>query len=208
MSGEDQLELFRTASSQWLCNPYSVEIRYVARKGSKKTGKILSCFVAFYPIAWSISDKVRVSTSQIVAGRERISNISLDVLKNILENLEGGKLSLENLELTLESKSNLSYFTEMISNDRWFCDAHLVTLGDALDSFTTVEIAKINSELRLGRLPFDGINDLFDYFSLPDCISTYKQPQIEIRISPPVDLISSQCQTSNGKFNLTIHDVS
>ena len=123
----------------------------------------------------------------------------------MLEQLEDGKISLENLELTLESKYSLSYFTEMVSNDRWFCDAHLVTLGDALDTFTTVEIAKINSELRLNQIPFDGVHDLFDYFSLQDCISAYKQPQIEIRISPPIDLISSQCHTSNGKFNLTLN---
>lgn len=205
MSAEDYLELFKSASSQWLCDPYSVEIRYVARKVSESTGSILSCYVAFYPIVWPKPDKVRVSTSQIIAGRERLSNVSLNVLKEILERLENGKLSLDNLELTLESKSSLSYFSEMISNDRWFCDAHLLTLGDALDLFNTVEIAKINSELRLGQLPFDGTHDLFDYFSLQDCISTYKQPQIEIRISPPIDLISNQCHTSNGKFNLTLN---
>ena len=149
MSAEDYLELFKSASSQWLCDPYSVEIRYVARKVSESTGSILSCYVAFYPIVWPKPDKVRVSTSQIIAGRERLSNVSLNVLKEILERLENGKLSLDNLELTLESKSSLSYFSEMISNDRWFCDAHLLTLGDALDLFNTVEIAKINSERRL-----------------------------------------------------------
>lgn len=205
MSGEDHLGLFRTAASQWLCDPYSLEIRYVARKVNESTGSILSCYVAFYPIAWPKSEMERVSTSQMIAGRERLSNVSLSELRKILEELEGGKLSLENLELTLESKSSLSYFTEMVSNDRWFCDAHLVTLGDALDSFTTVEIAKINSELRLNQLPFDGTHDLFDYFRLQDCISAYKQPQIEIRISPPIDLISNQCHTSNGKFNLTLN---
>lgn len=205
MSGEDHLGLFRAASSQWLCDPYSIEIRYIARKVNENTGNILSCYVAFYPIAVTNSEKVRVSTSQIIAGRERLSNISLSELRGVLEKLENGRLSLENLELTLESKSSLSYFTEMISNDRWFCDAHLVALGEALDPFTTVEIAKINSELRLNQLPFDGTHDLFDYFSLPDCISIYKQPQIEIRIFPPIDLISNQCNTSNGKFNLTLN---
>lgn len=205
MSGEDQLELFKTAASQWLCDPYSVEIRYVAKKENNKTGKILSCFVTFYPIAWPEPDKLRVSTSQIVAGRVRLSNISLDKLKNILRKLEDGELELEKLKLTLESKFSPSYFTEMISNDRWYCDAHLVILGDALDAFTSVDIAKLNSELRLGKLPFDGIKDLFDFFGLTDCISTYKQPQIEIRISPPVDLISNQCQTSNGKFNVVLN---
>lgn len=205
MSGEDHLGLFRTASSLWLCDPYSLEIRYVARKVNESSGDILSCFVAFYPIAWPKSENIRVMTSQIIAGRERLSNVSIIELRKILGQLEGGKLNLENLELTLESKSSLSFFTEMVSNDRWFCDAHLVILGDALDPFSTVEIAKINSELRLNQLPFDGMHDLFDYFNLQDCISTYKQPQIEIRISPPIDLISSQCHTSNGKFNLILN---
>ena len=71
MSGEDHLDLFRSASSQWLCDPYSLEIRYIARRLSENSGKILSCHVAFYPIAWSEPEKIRVTTSQIIAGRER-----------------------------------------------------------------------------------------------------------------------------------------
>ena len=205
MSGKDQLELFKSASSQWLCDPYSVEIRYIAKKENNNTTKILSCSITFFPIPWSNSNQVEVSTNQILAGKKQISNISLKVLKDILEKLEHGKLSLENLELSLETKSEPSYYTEMISNDRWFCDAHLLILGDALDPLSSVEIAKLNSELRLGKTPFDGINDLLDSFNLPDCISTYKQPQIEIRISPPIDLISNQCHTSDGKFHLVLN---
>ena len=85
MSGEDHLGLFRTASSQWLCDPYSLEIRYVARKVNESSGDILSCYVAFYPIAWPKSEKIRVTTSQIIAGRERLSNVSISELRKILE---------------------------------------------------------------------------------------------------------------------------
>lgn len=205
MSGEDQLTLFKTAFSQWLFTPYSVEIRYIARKIDDTNYKILSAYQAFFPVATPSPIKFTVATSKIIAGFAQLSNLTLDEINELTNGIELGKLSIENLNLSLESKSGLSFYSEMISNDRWYCDAHLMILGDALESFSAVEIAEINNELRLNELPFDGINDLLSYLRLPDCITTYKQPQIEVRISPPVDLIFENCKLSDSKLHLTLH---
>jgi hypothetical protein len=205
MSGEDQLTLFKTAFSQWLLTPYSVEIRYIARKIDDANYKILSAYVAFFPIATPSPIKFTVATSKIIAGFAQLSNLTLDEINKLTNGIDLGKLSIDNLNLSLESKSGLSFYSEMISNDRWYCDAHLMILGDALEGFSAVEIAEINNELRLNELPFDGINDLLNYLRLSDCITTYKQPQIEVRISPPVDLISEDCKLSDNKLQLTLH---
>lgn len=93
----------------------------------------------------------------------------------------------------------------MISNDRWFCDAHLVIRGDAQDPISSVDIAKINSQLRLGNPPFDGLNDLLSNFNLPNTITSHQQSQIEIRISPPIDMRIDESSLSTGKFKLLIH---
>lgn len=205
MSGEDQLALFNTAFSQWLLTPYSVEIRYIARKIDNASCKIISAYLAFLPIATPSPINFRVATSKIVAGFEQLSDLTLSEIERLTSDIGLGQLSLENLEILLESKSGLSFHSEMISNDRWFCDAHLIVLGDALDPFSAVELAEINNELRFNNLPFDGVNDLLNYLRLPDCITSYKQSQIEVRISPPIDLISEKCKLSDGKLHLTLH---
>ena len=204
MSGEDFLELFKSASSQWLCDPYSVEIRYIGLKG-KDFNRLLSCVVKFWPVGTSPSSSLRVSANQIIAGRELLTDFSLKELSVLINNLEQGKLILKNLALNIEAKQGLSYYSEMISNDRWFCDAHLLITGDAQNPLSSVEIAKVNSQLRLNKQPFDGLNDLVNNLNVPDTLTSYKQSQIEIRISPPIDIRIDESSLSKGKFNLILH---
>ena len=204
MSGEDQLELFKTASSEWLCDPYSVEIRFIAKK-TLGFNVLLACTVNFWPIGTHPSESVRIKANDIIAGKELITDCSLDELKILIQNLEQGKLNLKDLSLAIEAKQGLSYYSEMISNDRWFCDAHLIVSGDAQNPFSSTDITKINTELRLGTLPFDGIYDLINYLNLPDTFSSHKSALIEIRISPPVDVRIDESSLSKGKLALTLH---
>ena len=203
MSGEDFLELFKCASSQWLCDPYSVEIRYIGVK-SNGFNKLLSCVVSFWPVGTSPSSSLRVSANQVIAGRELLTDTSLNELSVLITNLEQGKLIMQDLSLQLEAKHGFSYYSEMSSHDRWFCDAHLLILGDSQDPLSAVEIAKANSALRLNKIPFDGLNDLINNLNIPDTITSHKQTQIEIRISPPIDMGIDESSLSKGKFNLTL----
>lgn len=204
MSGEDYLELFKTASSQWLCDPYSVEICFIAKK-APDFNQLLACIVNFWPIGTSPSESLRVVANDIIAGRERITDCSLKKLNTLIAGLEQGKLILEDFSFAMEAKQGLKYYSEMISNDRWFCDAHLIINGDAQNPFSSTEITKINSELRLAELPFDGVQDLIGYLNLPDTLSNHEQTQIEIRISPPVDVQIEENSLSNEQLQLTLH---
>lgn len=204
MSGEDHLELFKSAASEWLCDPYSVDIRYIAIR-ENNVNILLACVINFYPIKFTTSRNLSLTANNLIAGQEQINDLSLDKLKIFIANLELGKLDLKNLSMSLLSNERLSFYTEMISNDRWYCDAHLLILGDFRNSISNIEIAKINSALRHGELPFDGLNDLVTYLNLPDPFSGQRQPQIEIRISPPIDIRIEESSLSKGKFNLILH---
>lgn len=204
MSGEDYLELFKAASSQWLCNPYSVEIRFAARSASG-FNKLLACTVNFWPIGTLPSESLRIFANGVIAGRELIADCPLEELNTLIQGLEQGKLILKDLSFEIEAKQGLSYYSEMISNERWFCDAHLMISGDAQNPFSSTEITKINSELRLSELPFDGIHDLLNYLNLPDTLSNHKQAQIEMRISPPADVRIDESGLSKEKLKLTLH---
>lgn len=103
MSGEDHLELFRTASSQWLCDPYSVEIRFVAKK-TPDYNKLLACAVNFWPIGTLPSESLRIVANDIIAGRELITDCSLEELNTLTVNLEQGKLTLKDFTFVIEAK--------------------------------------------------------------------------------------------------------
>jgi hypothetical protein len=203
MSGEDFLELFKSASSQWLCDPYSAEIRYIGLKGNE-FNKLLSCVVSFWPIGTSPSSSLRVSANQVIAGRELLTDFSIEKLCVLITNLEQGKLMLGDISLKLEAEHGFNYYSEMSSNDRWFCDAHLLIVGDPQDPLSAVEIAKVNSVLRLNEIPFDGLNDLINNLNILDTITSNKQTQIEIRISPPIDIRTDESSITKGEFNLVL----
>jgi hypothetical protein len=204
LSGEDFLDLFKTAASQWLCDPYSIEIRYIARN-TGDFNKLLACTVYFWPIGKLPSASLRVNSNQIIAGSEKLTDYALNDLKELLKNLENGKLIIGDLSLTLEAKRGLSFYTEMISNDRWFCDAHLKIKGDAQDPISSVETASINSQLRLANPPFDGLSDLLGNLNLPNTLTSHQESEIEIRISPPVDIRVDESTLSTGKFKLVMY---
>jgi hypothetical protein len=125
MSGEDHLDLFRTAASQWLCDPYSVEIRYFALR-EDSFNKLISCSINFSPLANFPGIQLNVTTDKVIAGREFITNYPANKIKEFLHNLENGQLILNNKPFDLGLKQGLSHFSEMISSDRWVCDAHLI----------------------------------------------------------------------------------
>jgi len=204
MTNDVYLELFKTASSQWICDPYSIEIRYVARKNGT-TNNLIACTVNFWPIGSAPSDSLEVETTQIIAGRELITDCQLHELILIIENLEQGKLVFKDRCLSLEQKNSLSYYSEMITHDRWICDAHLRINGDTLDPFHITEITKISNELRSAPLPFDGVNDLLSYLGLNDALTSHRQSYVEMRIFPPVDIRIDESGLSNENFTLILH---
>jgi hypothetical protein len=204
MSSEGHLDLFKSAANEWLCDPYSVEIRYLAIR-EDDANVLLSCSINFWPIKFATQKSLAVVANNLIAGQEQLNDMSLNKIKLFINNLEEGKLVLNDMTLSLIANHSLSFYTEMISNDRWYCDAHLLVLGEHKNPISNIEITKINSALRQGKLPFDGLNDLVTYLNLPDPFSGQRQPQIEIRISPPTDIRIEESSLSKGKFNLILH---
>lgn len=204
MANDAYLELFKSAASQWLCDPYSVDIRYVGRK-SVKAIQLIACSVNFFPISTAPSKSLSVETDQVIAGHESLTDYPLNDLIILLEGLVQGNLILKDKLLVLESKNNISYYSEMISNDRWFCDAHLRINGDTSHPFPSTETTKINNQLRLAPLPFDGLSDLLNHLNLNDAFDGHRQSRIEIRIFPPIDMRIDESGLKKEKFNLTLH---
>ena len=172
MSSE-YLKLFEFAQFKWLCDPYSLEIRYISRED-----ELLACIAHFWPLGSDSGHNFHIHTSQILAGRIFLQDCSADKLNTYLEELKQGKLFVNDKTFELKANNGLSYYSEMISKERWFCDAHLRVSGGTITPFSATDITKINDELRLLALPFDGLPDLLNYLKIADPISGQSQSAI------------------------------
>lgn len=103
MSGKDHLDLFKTAASQWLCDSYSIEIRYVATR-NENSYKLISCSVNFSPLANFPGSSLRVIADHIISGRELLANYPINKTHSFLNQLESGRIVLNDMTLELESK--------------------------------------------------------------------------------------------------------
>lgn len=199
MSSE-YLKLFESAQSKWLCDPYSLEIRYIAREN-----ELLACIAHFWPLGSDTGHNFHLDTSHIFAGREFFKDCSIEKLNTYLEELKQGKLSVNGKTFELKANNGLSYYSEMISKERWFCDAHLRVSGGTINPFSPTEITKINDDLRLLPMPFDGLPDLLNYLNLNDPMSGHSQSAVELRIFPPIDMRIADSHLSKEKFTLLLH---
>ncbi|HZV62610.1 MAG TPA: hypothetical protein VFF75_09350 [Methylophilaceae bacterium] len=199
MSSE-YIKLFESAQSKWLCDPYSLEIRYIAREN-----ELLACVARLWLLGSGSGHCFHLNTSQISAGREYFKDCSTEKLNTYIDQLKQGKLVLNDKTFHLKMKNGLSYYSEMISRERWFCDAHLRVIGEAIYPFSPAEISKINDELRHAAIPFDGLPDLINYLDLSDPLSGHSQSAVELRIFPPIDMRIADSNLSKEKFTLILH---
>lgn len=68
-----------------------------------------------------------------------------------------------------------------------------------------IDSAVIDNELRSNDPPFDGLDDLASWLGLPKPWPSFKPPSIQIRVSPPTDLMMDKCGLKDDQFTLTLH---
>jgi hypothetical protein len=204
LTAPDNLELFRSSATEWLCDPYSVDISYTAVK-DEGVNVILSCSINLWPIKPTKNSNFNLVAENFLAGRESISDIPLKELKKIIEQLEMGLLVINKQPFKLNGTGGFRYYSRMAANDRWFCDAHLAITGDQRTPLSNFAISRINNSLRLNKRPFDGLEDLASFLDLQIPFHPDSQPKIEINISPPIDVITDESNLSKGSLTLVLH---
>lgn len=192
---------FLEACSTWLCDGYSADIRYLAEV-SGEGGRLLSGALLFYPLPAVRDDSLELSVSGLVAGqiqhplrsREDLLGLVSDAIRGIL-NPAGGPFSLQLSEADPRHSEP--------RHDDWFSPLEIDVHGDA-PTGTVERRSSIDHALRTAETPFDGLQDLVSRLGLP-----VPQPgrlsTLEIRVSPPVDLILDQCALLNDRLQLTLH---
>lgn len=203
-SNDKYLELFKNTVANWLCDPYSIDIRYFGVK-ENSTNILLSCSVYLSPIGKAENTSLQVSTDKFIAGQAIIPDLPIEELHTFLNNLLSGRLTIEQELLTLGAEDRLSFYSDMSSPDRWYTEGHIAIRADSRNPISDLELIEIDTALRANDIPFDGLNDLLSFLTLQNTITGHHQPIIEIRIAPPIDIINNETRLSADTLVLVLH---
>lgn len=196
---------FQLAAGSWVCDSYSIDIRYFAGLDSNDEYRIWSASVLLAPLPPAKNLSFKISTGKFVAGQLQLSGQSKKGLIKILEQAIEGELKVHGNRLRLLADQRLDYYSEMGYRDRWYADLHLQLSGSRNLGIETIDAASIDSELRKASPPFDGLTDLTSWLGLSDGALGTSQPSLVLRINPPVDIIFEKCGLRDGVLTLTLH---
>lgn len=205
MSIEEDKSNFLCSAMEWICDSYSADFRYLARREGEQL-IILEALLGFAPLAFEIETNFRFENDLLVAGQYQFSKLTTQQSISLLEGAAKGEISIEGELFTLSDKEPLRFYSEMNNRDRWACDLHLkVTSHQRISPLSPGEILGIDNMLRRNTPPFDGVADLVSWLGLSDPLSGHRESFIDVRMLPPVDIIYPECSLNNNRLTITLH---
>lgn len=195
--------MFFRAANDWVCDAYSVDIRYIARKDGEEF-TLLSAYIELAPLPPTDDLSFSLELDGLCAGQIQMTEKKENLLK-ILERATQGQIEAQGHLLNLAAGSRHRYYSDMNHRDRWFYDLHLQIVGEHKSSLPQINVHSIDSALRQYATPFDGLSDLSGWLGLNDPQFSYELPSINIRILPPVDLILESCRLEKDRFHVLLN---
>lgn len=200
-------DLFKTrflqAAEDWVCDPYSIEIRYLIWKDGNQS-YLREALIGLSPLPAPRDMSFHVDTSLLSAGQSQLPNQSKKKLLQVLDHAAQGQISVSGSSYTLGNEQPCEFDSEMVHRDRWFSDLHLQVIGRQALALTPLDAASIENALRRSTPPFDGLADLVGWLELNNPQSN-NFPSIKIHVLPPVDLYYDACSLKNDHLHLTLH---
>ncbi len=195
---------FLNAAESWLCDSYSVDVRYIAgNNGNELT--IWEVFISMFPIPIVEDMSFNIQTDYFCAGQFQADGQSKQRLLEILNKASQGSVEVNGMSLTLGGDEPEYFFSDMVEKDRWFSDLHLQVGGKQIPSQTALNINVIDNALRQNELPFDGLADITGWLGLKNSSFGQSRPIINIRIAPPVDIMIAESRLADDQLCLTLH---
>jgi len=204
LSNEFILKTFLDAADAWVCDGYSIDLRFLANVAENKT-ELWDASVTLTPLPAQQDLGFQINTAGILVGQIQCVGPSKKELIAVLADASDGMLRLSDRVLSLSKEHSYFLYSDMSQRERWFSELHLQVNGGPRPVPSPMELANVDSALRLAAPPFDGLTDVAGWLGLRAPGSTANSPAIAIRVSPPVDLIFAGCSLADEELLLTLH---
>ena len=198
------VQTFLEAAESWVCDGYSLDIRYIAdTDGAEK--RIFSAMITLNPLPTKIDLGFQIECSRFSIGQIQRLRESKKSLLRMLTKATTGTLELPNEQCMLQAVQSHDFYSEMNQRERWFSELHLQVIGSDRPAILTTELVNLDNKLRLSNPPFDGLADAASWLGLNPPGTTRVLPSIDMRVGPPVDLIFDRCGLIGDRLSLILH---
>lgn len=201
---EPQRDAFLSAAHEWICDDYSLDIRYIATPGADGP-TLISAVVGLYPMQAKIDNSFRIHTPNIWVGQIQRYPLKKSEIEQILRAATDGSIALSDMSLRLGGNPPFDYYSEMTNASRWFSELHLQVSGGTISMPSPQSRLEMDNVLRAAVPPFDGIQDAVNWLGIDAAALNGGQPAITVRVGPPVDLIFERSNLSDDQLSLEFH---
>lgn len=195
---------FIDSAAAWVCDSYSLDIRYLAARGQEGVHLLDALLVATPFPPTQANQELSIDVGSVLAGREILPNLSKEQVIEQLNLAASGKVMLKGKTLALDIHRPLSFYSEPHHRETWLANLHLQVTGTQLMPTSVTDVANTDRLLRSAPHPFDGMDDLCSWLNLSDVRPNGKACGINIRVLPPVDLFLDHNSLESNRFHLRL----
>ena len=205
MNANSMSARFKVSTDEWICDSYSIDIRFIALADEGGALRLLTASIALNPLPHQQDLGFKIKTEHLFVGQLQISGVSKKRLSEVIDSAIEGEINIYGQQLKLPIKQQYDYYSEMTHRDRWLYNLHLQIIGENIAPLSSLSATLLDNALRGATPPFDGLADLSVWLGLSDPSVNHAAPSIFIRVNPPVDLILENCKLLKDKLYLTLH---
>lgn len=198
----DAEKKFVSAAIDWVCDGYSLDIRYVQRH-DLGTPQLWEAWVGVQPLPPTKDVGFTIATPLIIVGQRQLPRLTAAEILDTIQEAVLGRIKIDDTTLHMETDS-LSYYSEAMHRERWFAPLGLQVSGNRASRPAPLDSSLLDTQLRRADPPFDGMGDLGAWLGLNDRQFSGSGPVITIHISPPVDLIVEKGRVRDDHLELEI----
>ena len=207
MTKEEQIEFFLSVAKSWICDDYSLDVRYVAGGKDSKNG-LWNASIHITPLPRKDDNSLKLHGELFSVGQIQKTSLSKRSLMSLIRQAVEGKIFFQSQNLRLNSDKALDYYSDMYQRNSWYVRANLQVIGVARAAPSALELLAFDNFLRRSEPSFDGFDDLANWLGLRVPGANHQPPVITISIDPPIaiDLESSKLVDNQLSLVLKIHE--
>jgi hypothetical protein len=195
---------FLKAANAWVCDSYSLEIRYLVINEANQS-RLWAAAVRLLPLPATKDTSFHIESEFVVAGEIQRSDLTKEELMQVLNSASKGQIDVNGHTFKLDNEQDHDYYSVMSHPARWFSDLHIQVSGDRAPLPSALNVESIDNALRRSDPPFDGLEDITAWLDLKNPRISNEATSVTIRVDPPIDLIIHKSSLNNDQLNLTLY---
>jgi hypothetical protein len=200
MENHALIKQFFTSANQWICEGYSVSIRYIILRDNTARYWLTSLLIEVSPRECNPALSFDIDGKLVRAGQIQLSNLSWNKISGILASGANGQVNLFQGTFSMRLP-DIEVESDMRQLDRFHCNLHMRCFTRENYKDDLYDFASIDSELRRSDVPFDGLSDLATWLEVSNP-AHLPFAESKLIVFPPIDLIWEQSSLERNCLKL------